>query len=132
VLATKDDNLTAKALKKRFTTDNAIEAESVLAFSSARKFSAATLKGVGTIAVGAGEFMIKNPSEKYLSSCNDLMSKGLRVLTVAHSNSAIKDDKVEKLVPIAVVALQDTLRDDAVKIVRWFKENNVEVKVISG
>lgn len=132
VLATKDDNLTAKALKKRFTTDNAIEAESVLAFSSARKFSAATLKGVGTIAVGAGEFMIKNPSEKYLSLCNDLMSKGLRVLTVAHSNSAIKDDKVEKLVPIAVVALQDTLRDDAVEIVRWFKENNVEVKVISG
>ena len=132
VTATQDDNLTAKALKKRFSTNNPLKARNVLAFSSQRKFSAANFEGVGTIAIGAGEFMVKNPSQQYLDMCNSLLSQGLRVLTIAHSYNNIENDKVENLVPIAIVALQDTLRPDAVEIVKWFKDNNVEVKVISG
>src|SRR5699024_6154890 len=109
-----------------------LKARNVLAFSSQRKFSAANFEGVGTIAIGAGEFMVKNPSQQYLDMCNSLLSQGLRVLTIAHSYNNIENDKVENLVPIAIVALQDTLRPDAVEIVKWFKDNNVEVKVISG
>ena len=34
--------------------------------------------------------------------------------------------------PIAIISIADNVREDAVDTIKWFKENDVNVKVISG
>lgn len=132
IAATGDDNMTAKALKAYAESAETIDDTAHLPFNSARKYSAATLVGVGTVAVGAPEFMFKRTDKDFDKLCQGLLSQGLRVLAVGKSKAAITDEGVDNLVPIAVVALQDTVREDAPEIIRWFADNGVAVKVISG
>ena len=132
VKATGDDNLTAQALKKYLEDADTLDSLASLPFSSARKFSAATLVGQGTVAIGASEFMFKKTNKEFSKKCNDLLKQGLRVLAVGQSKKAIKNDTIEGLEPIAIIALQDTIRPDAPEIIKWFTDNDVAVKIISG
>lgn len=130
VCATKDDNMTAMALARYTNKAGIINASVALPFSSARKYSAATLDGVGTVVIGASEMMnlkvdVEQMSQQYLV-------KGMRVLTVAVSNKDIVDNKVGNLKAVALLILQDTIRSDAPDIIKWFVDNQVAVKVISG
>ena len=132
VSATGDDNMTAAALKNYLEGVEAPEASANIPFSSARKYSAATLVGVGTVAMGAAEFMFKKTDKNFNAQCNQLLKQGLRVLAVGHTKNAIENDSVDGLTPIAVIVLQDTIRPDAAELIGWFRDNNVDVKVISG
>lgn len=132
VAATGDDNMTAQALKNYLQDVSVFDATAAIPFSSARKFSAASLVGKGTVAIGAAEFMFKSAGREFNKKINELLKQGLRVLAVGRSNKAIKNDTVDGLEPIAIVALQDTIRSDASEIIRWFAENNVDIKIISG
>lgn len=131
--ATGDDNMTAVALKEYLKDVAPLETTAHVPFSSARKYSAATVKGYGTVAIGASEFMFKKTDKAFNSKCNELLKKGLRVLTVGFTKKAISaNGTADGLTPIAIVALQDTIREDAPEIIKWFVDNNVAIKVISG
>ncbi len=132
VKATGDDNMTAVALKNYVGDCECPEATAHIPFSSERKYSAATLTGKGTVAIGAAEFMFKTPGRDFNTQCNRLLKKGLRVLAVGQTKKAIKDEKIDGLAPIAIIVLQDTVRSDAPEIIGWFRDNNVDVKIISG
>ncbi len=131
--ATGDDNMTAKALTAYLGNVNPLDTTAHIPFSSARKYSAASIKGHGTIAIGAAEFMFKKSNKDFNQKCNALLKQGLRVLAIGRSKKAISQNgTVDGLEPIAIVALADTIREDAPEIIKWFKENNVAIKVISG
>ena len=132
VNATGDDNMTAQALKKYLDGVECYDSQTAIPFSSARKYSAATLAGHGTVAMGASEFMFKKVSRDFNTQCTALLKKGLRVLAVGYTKHAIKNDEVSGLEPIAIIVLQDTIRSDAPEIIKWFRDNDVAVKVISG
>ena len=132
VAATGDDNMTAQALKKYLEDTDVLDSLAAIPFSSERKFSAATLVGKGTVAIGAAEFMFKKTTKEFSKKCNELLKLGLRVLAVGQSKKAIKDGVVDGLEPIAIIALQDTVRADAPEIIKWFRDNDVAVKIISG
>lgn len=129
--ATGDVNTTANALRNYFNTPSGKQATAVVPFSSARKFSGATIDGT-TVCVGATEFLIDNPSQDLLSTQEELLRQGYRVVVVAVSNDAIVNDVATNLQPVAIVALQDTVRSDAKEIISWFAANDVDVKIISG
>lgn len=58
---------------------------------------------------------------------------GLRVLVLAHSPAQIQGDKLPTVFrPIAIITLSDNIRPDAIETIKWFRENDVAVKVISG
>ncbi|MDE7454528.1 MAG: HAD-IC family P-type ATPase [Clostridia bacterium] len=131
--ATGDDNMTAKALKEYLDGVTVYDTTAHLPFSSARKYSAASIKGHGTVALGAAEFMFKKATRDFNTKCNGLLKQGLRVLAVGRSKKAISaNGTADGLEPIAIVALSDTIRQDAPEIIQWFKDNNVDIKVISG
>ena len=132
ITATGDDNMTAQALAKYLDGVEIYESVANIPFSSERKFSAATLQGVGTVALGATEFMFKKASKDFTNQCEALLSQGLRVLAVGYTKKVIKDDEISGLEPVAIVVLQDTIRPDAPEIIKWFKDNDVTVKIISG
>ena len=130
---TQDSNATAVAIKNYVEGITADTTKEVLPFSSARKFSAVTTSKNITIAMGAPEFMFKRDTNKSLfKQIDKYLEQGLRVLAVGKSNHAIKNDNVENLVPCGLILLQDTIRADAPQIIKWFVDNDVQVKIISG
>ena len=132
--ALKDNNQTAIALYNKFGQNNIYKSLQILPFNSTRKMSAVTFEQIGTYAFGAPEFVLNK--EAYLSlenQINDYAKKGLRVLILAHSNNALTEDSVPNdFLPVALIILADNVRADAVSTIKWFKENNVSIKVISG
>lgn len=132
IAATGDKNTTATAISNHLSALTPLVSTNHLVFSSARKYSAAEIEGHGTIAIGAAEFMFANASADFTAQCNAFLKQGLRVLAVGQSTSPIADEQVQKLQPIGIIVLSDTIRSDAVEIIRWFRENDVAVKVISG
>lgn len=132
--ALKDNNQTAIALYNRFGQDSCMNPVTVLPFNSVRKLSAVTFEGEGTFAFGAPEFVLsKSEYSKIENDINDYASKGLRVILLAHSKDKIKEDTIpDDFIPYAIITLVDNVRSDAVDTIKWFKDNDVAVKVISG
>ena len=130
--ATKDQNSTAVAIIDKFGTSQ-VNASVVIPFTSKKKYSASTIDGIGTVVMGAGEFIFKKLDKETSKLCQKYLEKGLRVITVAHSQKAIDGETLpDDLKVVGLVVLSDTIRKDAPEIIKWFKENDVEVKIISG
>jgi len=88
---------------------------------------------VGTFVMGAPEFVLKPMPIRIDKIVKQYAQMGLRVLVVAHSPAQIQGDKIPTaLRAIAIITLSDNVRPDAVETIRWFRENEVAVKVISG
>ena len=132
--ALKDTNQTALALKEFFGEDNKLECIEKMPFNSARKLSAVTFSKEGTYSFGAPEFVLKKEEfSKLEHQITNYAMQGLRVLVLAHSNSKINENNAPTdFSPIALLLIVDNVRKDAVETIKWFKENNVNIKVISG
>ena len=131
--ALQDNNQTSIALYNYFGHNTTLTASATIPFSSKRKLSAVTFAEIGTVAIGAPEFILSSVPEKISKIVNQYASMGLRVLLVAHSAGKIIGDKLPaSFKPMAIVSIADNIRDDAAQTIRWFKENDVAVKVISG
>ena len=131
--ALSDNNQTSIALYERFGHSSALQPMATLPFSSARKLSAVTFEEVGTYVMGAPEFVLKPVPVRIDKIVKQYAQMGLRVLVLAHASGAIQGDKVPSgLRAVAIITLSDNIRPDAVETIKWFRENEVNVKVISG
>ena len=131
--AQNDPNLTSDALAERFGTAKRIRHKALIAFSSQRKFSAVQFDRYGTFVLGAPEFVVKENYHQIAKEVDKQSQEGYRVLTVAYSDGDIVDNQVQgKIVPIALIMIEDTIRPDAIDTIEYFKSHNVDVKVISG
>ena len=59
---------------------------------------------------------------------------GYRVIILAQSKKAItsQDDEFKDAEVVAMIAIEDTIRKDAIKTIDYFKKSGVAIKVISG
>ena len=102
-------------------------------FSSKRKLSAVTFEDVGTFCMGAPEFVLNPMPAKVERIVKQYAQMGLRVIVLAHSATPIVGDKLPSIMkPVAIISIADNIRDDAIDTIKWFRENDVAVKVISG
>ncbi len=128
-----DNNQTSIALYERFGHSSALQPIATLPFSSARKLSAVTFEGAGTYVMGAPEFVLKPMPTRIDKIVKQYAQMGLRVLVIAHTTGSLQGDKVPAgLRAVAVITLSDNIRPDAVDTIKWFRDNDVAVKVISG
>ena len=134
IYALKDNNQTAIALYNYFGQNSIYKSVCTLPFNSTRKQSAVTFENSKTFAFGAPEFVLQdNEYAKIEQQVTNYAKKGLRVLVLAQSDGKIIDDNLPKdFSPIALIIIADNVREDAISTIKWFKENNVAVKVISG
>ncbi len=107
-----------------------------LPFSSARKYSGASFsEGDGennTWLLGAPDVLLPT-GDPALDEINDLNEQGLRVLLLARSVRELDDEAVATGVrPTALVVLEQRLRPDAADTLRYFEDQDVKAKVISG
>ncbi len=129
-----DNNQTANALKEKFGNNIFYKAVKSIPFNSKIKLSAVTFENIGTYAFGAPEFVLSKEKFSMLETqINDYASKGYRVLILAHSKKEIENEEVPSdFDALALILIVDHIREDAYDTVKWFNENNVAIKVISG
>ncbi|GAA4860984.1 HAD-IC family P-type ATPase [Kitasatospora terrestris] len=105
-------------------------------FSSARKWSGVQLLepqgGEASWLLGAPDVLLP-AGDPVLADVDELGAKGLRVLLLGRSPVPLDaPDPAADLEPLALVVLQQRLRDDAADTLRYFEGQNVRAKVISG
>jgi len=102
-------------------------------FSSARKWSAASFGSHGTWVIGAPEMVLPDPSVTARAEADELASQGRRVLMLACSDAALDGETLpQNLEPASLVLLSESIRPDAAETLRYFTEQGVTLKVISG
>ncbi|MEU9150066.1 cation-translocating P-type ATPase [Streptomyces sp. NPDC048417] len=107
-----------------------------LPFSSARKYSGATFsEGDGELStwlLGAPDVLLADGTPA-LAETVRLNEQGLRVLLLARATRDLDHAKVaEGARPTALVVLEQRLRPDAADTLRYFADQEVRAKVISG
>lgn len=133
VTATGDENATAIALKTYLSdAGEAHEAESFVPFSSERKWSGARVNGV-SYALGAVEFTLGHGEDETHGIAAQKADEGYRVLALVSSKAPFEDDKLPDEVSFeGFVFITDKIRDEAPDTLRFFREQGVAVKIISG
>lgn len=128
------DNATARALRERFAGGEPLPGVREIPFSSERKFSA-LITGTGeTWVLGAPENVLRGQLERYADLVGPLTAEGLRVVVLARGNDLFSETGEWRGIPepAGFVAISDTLRPAASETLRYFAQQGVEVKVISG
>ena len=131
--ATQDKNATARALREHFDLELSAGINAALPFNSDNKYSGASFKGGKTFIIGAPEFMpIKNKAG-VIKRCEEFTKDGYRVIVLGEGKEEIKDNKYSgELEPVALIVIKDHIREDALETFAWFRNNGVDIKVISG
>lgn len=126
-------NATSIALLEHFGKDVNGEVKQVVEFSSQRKYSATTLKNGKTYYIGAIGFIRCALTSQQKAIMNEYMEKGYRVISFVEDSSSYNEKNAGKNGKLlAFFVLEDHIRKDAVETIAWFKENNVDIKIISG
>ena len=126
-----DVNSTQDALRKKFKKTQNWKAQRKIPFSSDRKYRAVSFEEHGGFALGAPEFL--TPEDRSLmEKVNQYSAEGLRVLLLASSKVPEEDDSVEDVKPAALIVIEDQIRPEAKDTFAYFREQKVDIKVLSG
>jgi cation-transporting ATPase E len=102
-------------------------------FSSARKWSAATLADGSAWYLGAPDQLLPecNPARV---RANELQQGGARVLLLGRSTDAVPtpENLFAQMTPVALVSLGEKVRPDVAAALAYFGDQGVALKVISG
>ena len=105
-------------------------------FSSARKWASASFEGRGTYHLGAPDVLLGQGggSDEARARAADASADGGRVLVVTLSDMDEPSDQdlPDSREPLCLVHLGDTIRSDATEIFAYFRDQGVDLKVISG
>lgn len=120
-----DSNPTALALLDKYGKSNDKKVEEVIPFSSSRKYSGVKFSDI-TYVVGAPEFILKDNYKKYEKIISPYL-EDYRVLMVGEYKKNIIDTKL-----VGLILIQDKIRESAPSTIEYFKEQKVDLKIISG
>ncbi|MDY0373358.1 MAG: HAD-IC family P-type ATPase [Candidatus Izemoplasmatales bacterium] len=129
--ALKETNPTGMALSKYFGKKRKFFSKKTLAFSSQNKYSAVCFD-FGIFAIGAPEMVLKGKYMSIKKQVEAFARKGKRVLLFAQAEK-ISEEKISgKVVPIALILLDDHVRESALSTLNDFHTSGVDIKIISG
>lgn len=116
------NNSTDKALKKKYGVKDSLKVEERIPFSSAKKCSTTIIEGVKYY-LGALEYITNKNISDY-EVLDKYVKKGYRIITLAKEKNTLEI--------LAFVIIKDNIRPTAGDTLRYFKEQSVEIKIISG
>ncbi|MGW0612753.1 HAD-IC family P-type ATPase [Streptomyces sp. NPDC002788] len=129
-------NASLKAIIDAYPAVEGWRCTEALPFSSARKYSGAAFSEddgqAGRWLLGAPDVLLPD-DDPALAETGRLNEQGLRVLLLVRVARDFDDPEVTKgAEPTALVVLEQRLRPDAADTLRYFADQNVQAKVISG
>lgn len=128
----KDQNATAKALRTAFPLIEDWSVETVVPFSSARKWSGVSFKEEGNFAVGAPEFIFHEQSTELEAKIKPYLEAGQRVLALVEYPEVLAEEMAVEPKLLAILIISDNLRENARATFGYFAKQDVQLKVISG
>ena len=132
--ADEDPNETAQAIVEHFAgADVAVlHASRVVPFSSDKKWSGAVFDDGSAYVMGAGQFILGDALSAVVDQQNELAADA-RVLLLAQVDGFDEEgDIVGAPKPLGFIAIHDQIRATAAQTIAYFKEQGVDLKVISG
>lgn len=133
--ALRDGNATSVALRTAFTVPvQSIKAAVAVPFSSDRKWSGAFFEGIGSVVLGAPSFVFPESNFPFFETAGQLAVEGYRVLCLACTQERLLEGGrlPEGLRCMALIVLSDNVRTDASDTFKYFAEQGLTIKVISG
>ena len=122
-------NNTSAALIDRFGKDVSVKIIKKIPFSSARKYSAVSIVGLGAFSIGAPHFVPCDISSEVEELISRHAKEGERVLILVRHADGDLDNRGTAL---ALMAISDRIRPAAKETIANFQEQGVTLKVISG
>lgn len=127
-----DTNATFMALKEKFNSKSPMQADKIVPFASEKKWSGVHFTEEGTYIMGAAEFILKTVPNN-LKQLLESYSRNYRTIIIAHSDNNFKDrDLPDDIKVLGIILLNDKIRAEAPQTLRYFADQNVTVKIISG
>ncbi|MGH9025921.1 MAG: HAD-IC family P-type ATPase [Acidimicrobiia bacterium] len=133
--ASADANATLSAIGSAFPAPSGWDRTGAVPFSSARKWSAVAFGPRGSWVLGAPEMVRPDAPETdaVRTQADELAACGSRVLLLARARNGLDGDTLPAdLEPAALVLLEEKVRPDAADTLRYFADQGVTLKVISG
>ena len=128
-----DVNNTQSALMKYFKKSSRWRPLEKIPFSSDRKYRAIRYDQAGCFVLGAPEFLLGEEDRELLLKVDSYAAEGLRVLLLASCDTITAEDgMVWGVKPMGLIIISDCIREEAPEIFRYFEDQNVNIKVISG
>ncbi|PRY02584.1 HAD-IC family P-type ATPase [Allonocardiopsis opalescens] len=125
-------NASLRAIAEAYPKDPGWRRTAVAPFSSARKWSGAGFDGHGDWILGAPDVLLTDDGP-VAAEAERVAARGLRVLLLARgAHPADSGRALDGLTPVALVVLEQRVRDDARPTLDYFAEQGVGLKVISG
>lgn len=130
----KTTNSTSNAMIKEFGRSDEFRALNVAEFSSDRKFSITQLSNKKIYFLGAVTRIGCKLNDEQTKFIKDQQSKGYRILAFSELENASFDKKMsgKNSTLLALIVIEEHIREDAIETIQWFKDNGVEIKIISG
>lgn len=130
-------NATMAAVAATFASPDDWQLVAAEPFSSARKWSATEFANQGTYFFGAPEVLFDEDDHEARQRAGIEAAEGRRVLLLTRADVPLADIAEtgrlpEQRHPVALILLEDTVREDAAEILRFFADQGVVLKVISG
>ena len=124
---------TLNALRARITPGTEVP-RAVVPFSSARKKSAATFNDGTALVFGAPEYVLGDACPPDVRArIEELASEGKRILVLAGAHGIVSAENIPPVTEIiCLCALTDQIRPGAGQTLRYFRDQGVDLKVISG
>ena len=128
-----DDNATMAALREHFRGTPQQQAIGKLPFTSVKKYGGVSFHEDETYLLGAPDVLLGERYGEYEARIEEYASKGCRVLLLADYSGSLEDEALTgELLPLALIALNNRIRPEAADTFRYFAEQGVAIKVISG
>lgn len=128
-----EQSSTLDALKAKITPVSE-KPRAVLPFSSERKKSAVTFYDGTTLILGAPEFVLGDRYTQELKArVESIAAEGKRILVLAEAQGLVTADSVPPVRAICgLCILTDQLRPGVDQTLRYFREQDVDIRIISG
>lgn len=131
--AMRADNDTMAALRRYFTGEVKQPAVKAVPFTSARKFGGVSFHEDETYLLGAPDVLLGERYGKYAAQIDAYSAKGCRVLLLALYDGQPDDEALDaEMLPISLILLSNKIRAEAPDTFKYFAEQGVAIKVISG
>lgn len=128
--ASDDNNVTFQALTDFFQVEAYYPAVNKIPFSSKRKWGAVSFDKAGTVFVGAPDRLLPSMPE----NLEQEMEHGRRVIVIGYIGRTWTDTEhlPSDIEPLYGVIMEDRIRRNAARTLKFFKREGVDIKIISG
>ena len=128
------DNETAMAIRRHYENPPGWEIEKTIPFQSAVKWSAVVFKDKGTYVTGAPEVLLGDSHPQAAERVRKHLERGERVILAGACRETPREGEplTVPVEPVAMVVIANNIRENAPETFRFFAEQGVAVKVISG